>query len=84
VPKDNLLITFVQRDTPPHSATYVILEWTAKPTRLYQVKRRAALDPASPWEIFLTPDILGWNNVGFDDPGPQRFYRIDVVRPLMP
>lgn len=81
---DNLRITFMQRDQPPHSPTYVILEWTSEPTRLYQVWRRAGLEPGWPWELFIISDLLGWSNVGFDDDGPQRFYRIEVVRPLMP
>ena len=62
----------------------MILQWTAKPTRLYQVERRAAFDVSSPWVTHITYDVPGWDNVGFDNVGPQYFYRIRAVRPLMP
>ena len=63
------------------SGTYNTLWWTSKPTRLYQVERCASLDGSSPWETIITNDVPGWNNVGFDNTGPQHFYRIRVVQP---
>jgi hypothetical protein len=63
------------------SGTYNTLWWTSKSTRLYQVERRESLDAASPWETIITNAAPGWNNVGFDNTGPQYFYRIRAVRP---
>jgi hypothetical protein len=76
---DNLRITLFTR-----SGTYNTLWWTSEPTRFYRVERRAALDVASPWETILSYDWPGWNNVGFDNTGPQYFYRIRAVRSLAP
>ena len=73
--KDYLHITSFTRD-----GTYNTLWWTSKPTRLYQVQRRETLDAASPWETIITT-APGWNNVGFDNTGPQYFYRIQAVQP---
>jgi hypothetical protein len=64
--------------------SYNMLWWTAKPTRFYRVERRAAFDVASPWETHISYDWPGWSNVGFDNFGPQYFYRIRTVRPLAP
>ena len=64
--------------------TYNSLRWTAEPTRLYRVERRTAFDVASPWETHISYDWPGWDNVGFDNFGPQYFYRIRAVRPLLP
>jgi hypothetical protein len=66
------------------NGSYNSLWWTSKPTRLYRVERRAAFDDSSSWETHITYDVPGWNNVGFDNFGPQYFYRIRAVRPLMP
>ncbi len=63
------------------SGTYNTLWWTSKPTRLYQVQRRESLAAASPWETIITNAAPGWNNVGFDNTGPQHFYRIQAVQP---
>ena len=63
------------------NGTYNTLSWTSKATRLYQVERRAVLDASSAWEIMITNAAPGWNNVGFDNTGPQYFYRITAVRP---
>ena len=63
------------------SGTYNTLWWTSKSTRLYQVDRNASLDAASPWETIITNTVPGWNNVGFDNTGPQYFYRIRAVQP---
>ena len=78
-PNDNLRITFYSRN-----GTYNLLRWTSKPTRLYRIDWRAAFDVASPWETLFSYDWLGWNNVGFDNTGPQYFYRIRAVKPLSP
>ncbi len=63
------------------SGTYNTLWWTSKPTRLYQVERCAALEPSSLWETIITNATPGWNNAGFDNTGPQYFYRIRAVQP---
>jgi parallel beta-helix repeat protein len=63
------------------NGTYNTLWWTSKSTRLYQVQRREKLDDASPWETIITNVAPGWNNVGFDNTGPQYFYRIQAVWP---
>jgi hypothetical protein len=83
---DNLRITYMERGVPPHSPTYMMLEWTSKPTRFYHLEQRAAFNPASPWEQYVTgfESIPGWTSVGFDEFAPKYFYRIQVVRPLMP
>ncbi len=83
-PNDNLRITHIERGVPPHSPTYMILEWTSQPTRFYRVERRAAFDAASPWETLISQDLLGWDTVGFDSTGTRYFYRIRAERPLMP
>lgn len=67
-----------------HNGSYNLLSWTSKSTRLYQVERRTTLDVSSAWESYIVSDLLGWNNVEFHDTGPQYFYRIRSVRPLMP
>ena len=63
------------------SGTYNTLWWTSKSTRLYQVQRRETLGDISPWETIITNATPGWNNVGFDNTGPQNFYRILAVQP---
>ncbi len=63
------------------SGTYNTLWWASKSTRLYQVERRERFEAASPWETIITNAVPGWNNVGFDNMGPQYFYRIRAVRP---
>jgi hypothetical protein len=73
---DYLHITSFTRE-----GTYNLLQWTSKTTRLYRVERRETLAGASPWETIITNAAPGWNNVGFDNTGPQYFYRIQVVRP---
>ncbi len=78
-PADNLRIVSFTRE-----GTYNLIEWTSKPDRLYRVERRPALDPLSPWEPYLSYDLLNWTSVGFDSTGQQYFYRVRVLRPLMP
>ena len=73
---DNLRITSFTR-----SGTYNTLWWTSKSTRLYRVERRETVGDASSWETIITNATPGWNNVGFDNSGPQYFYRIQVVWP---
>jgi hypothetical protein len=63
------------------SGTYNQLWWASKSTRLYQVQRRQSFDAASSWETIITNATPGWNNVGFDNMGPQYFYRIQAVQP---
>ncbi len=63
------------------NGTHNTLAWTSKPTRLYRVERCATLGAPSPWETVLTSTMPGWNNVGFDDPGPRYFYRIRAIQP---
>jgi formylglycine-generating enzyme required for sulfatase activity len=76
---DNLRITSYAR-----AGSYNTLWWTAKPTRLYSVERRAAFEVASPWETAVSYDVAGKDNAGFDNTGPQYFYRIRAGRPLVP
>jgi Bacterial TSP3 repeat len=78
-PNDNLRITLFTR-----VGTYNTLWWTSEPDRFYRVERRAALGAASPWETYLSYDLLNWSSVGFNSTAPQHFYRIRAVRPLMP
>jgi hypothetical protein len=73
---DFLHITSFTRD-----GTYNTLWWTSKSTRLYRVERRETLDDTSAWETIVTNAVPGWNNVGFDNTGPQYFYRIQAVWP---
>jgi hypothetical protein len=82
---DNLLITFFQRGFGG-DPNRIDLMWTSQPMRFYRVQHRAGLDAGSPWaELTLGfENLLGWNNVGFDDPGAQNFYRIRAFRPLAP
>jgi len=83
---DYLRITNIERGVPPHSPTYLIVEWTSEPIRIYRLERRAALDSASPWEHHVTgfENLLGWTAVGFDESAQQHFYRVQARRPLMP
>ncbi|HTY87908.1 MAG TPA: choice-of-anchor Q domain-containing protein [Candidatus Acidoferrum sp.] len=74
--QDYLHITRYTRE-----GTYNTLWWTSKSTRLYQVQRCVVLDGSSPWETIITNALAGWNNVGFDNMGPQYFYRISAVPP---
>jgi hypothetical protein len=74
--KDCLRITSLTR-----SGTYNTLWWASKSTRLYEVQRRAALDASSAWDTIITNSAPGWNNVGFDNMGPQYFYRVGAVQP---
>ena len=76
---DNLRITSFTR-----SGTYNTLWWTSQPNRLYRVERRTDLGGDSPWETYLSFDVPGSNNVGFDSTSPGYFYRVQAVRPLMP
>jgi hypothetical protein len=72
---------FLRITTFTRSGTYNTLWWTSKSTRLYQVQRRESFDAASSWETIITNAMPGWNNVGFDNTGPQYFYRIQAVWP---
>jgi hypothetical protein len=72
---------YLRITTFTRTGTYNTLWWTSKPTRLYQVERCAVLDASSAWETIITNAAPGWNNVGFDNAGPQYFYRIRAVQP---
>ena len=76
---DNLRITSFTR-----TGTYNSLWWTSQSNRLYRVERCVAPDGLWPWETIMSYDWLGWNNIGFNNTGPQYFYRIRAVRPLTP
>jgi hypothetical protein len=73
---DFLCITNFTRD-----GAYNELRWSSKSTRLYRVERLDAFDGVSAWETIITNATPGWNNVGFDNTGPQYFYRIQAVQP---
>ncbi len=78
-PNDYLRITSLTRLDP-----LTDLQWTAKPTRFYEIQRRSAFDASSPWIGLGVPPILGFNSFNFSDSGSQSLYRIRVIRPLAP
>jgi hypothetical protein len=72
-PDDQLQITDFSGE-----GSYNLLGWTSKPSRLYRVERRSALDGASSWEIHISYDWPGWNHVGFNNYGLQYFLAIGL------
>ena len=84
-PNDYLHITTFNRGSGG-DPTYIDMAWSSKPTRFYALERRDAFDPASPWGQYTVgwENLLGWNNVGFNDTLTQRFYRVRAIRPLSP
>jgi hypothetical protein len=81
---DNLRITHIERGVPPHSPTYVIVQWTSEPTRFYTVQRRTTLDPADSWLEIFTSTSPGVTGLGLNQVGDHYFYRIRAFRPLAP
>lgn len=81
-PDDDLFITYFLLS----NTNEVEMAWTAKPTRLYRVEHRVALDTTNSWEELVMgfESLPGWNNVLFSDTGSRNFYRVRVIKPLSP
>jgi hypothetical protein len=67
-------------------ANRVELKWMSTSVRCYAIDVCTNLSPSSAWRPYTTgyENLLGWNNLVFTDTAPRRFYRVRVVRPLMP
>jgi hypothetical protein len=69
------------------NGTNASVTWTSRPTRFYRVQKRADFSPGSSW----VDSGLGLISPGAgpvttralaDSPEPERFLRIEAVRPL--
>lgn len=85
-PNSNLRITTYAAD-PGGSPDK--LEWTSVATRLYRIEKRNDLNPGSVWSDIglglISPDPGAMTTRNFADPAsPQRFFRIEAVKPLSP
>ena len=65
------------------------LKWASKPSRHYHIEERLSLNPSSPWvdsSLGLITHDPGATTTrsGFSAPSSQHFFRIEVVRPLVP
>jgi hypothetical protein len=65
------------------------ITWTSRPTRQYHIQKRGDLNPGFSWTDsglgLISPDSGTTTTRMFTDSlSPQRFFRIDVVKPLSP
>jgi fibronectin type III domain protein len=65
----------------------VSITWLSRPTRLYRVEYRSALDPANPWTKsaldLIRPDAGATTTRAFLDPDTDlRFFRIEALCPV--
>jgi len=83
---DNLRITAFGFGS---NGTNASVTWTSQPTRFYRVQTRADFSPGSVWTDsglgLISPDTGPTTTRALaDSPAPERFLRIEVVRPLWP
>jgi hypothetical protein len=68
--------------------TAVAVTWESVPTRNYYLQKRLSLDPSSQWFDsglgLISPDGLSTTRTIIDTNAPERFYRVQAVRPLAP
>lgn len=67
----------------------ITLEWTSRPTRKYQVQRRAAFEATAPWQDvglqLENPDAGVTTTRSYAEPaGAQDFFRVRIIKPLSP
>jgi hypothetical protein len=65
------------------------VSWTSRPTRVYRIQYRTDLNPPTPWlqaMALSTPDAgpTTTRTIHFDVPSPQRYFRVEAVKPLSP
>jgi hypothetical protein len=65
------------------------ITWTSRPTRLYHIQKRTQLEPGFLWSDIglglISPDAGSTTSRAFtDSPSPQRFFRVEAVKPLSP
>jgi len=85
-PDSNLRITAYSPDPGGSPAK---IEWTSVASRLYHIQRRTDLNPGSLWSDIglglISPDAGATTTRVFTDPAsPQRFFRIEAIKPLSP
>lgn len=65
------------------------LTWTSEPTRQYRVQYRTSLDPNSSWitlNSLFGPDtgLSRTETINLGSSSPQRFFRVEAIKPLSP
>lgn len=86
-PGSNLRITRYAADPGGSPAR---IQWTSVASRLYRIQKRTDLNPGSAWTdigLGLIPPDSGATTTtrNFTDPAsPQRFFRIEAIKPLWP
>jgi hypothetical protein len=85
-PNSALRITFFSASGMGTSDT---ITWTSRPTRQYHLQKRTDLNAPSSWGDsgfgLIAPSPGTTTTVVFGDPlSPQRFFRIEAVKPLSP
>jgi hypothetical protein len=85
-PNSNLRITGYSADPGGSPAK---IEWTSVASRLYHIQKRTDLNPGSAWSDIglglISPDAGPTTTRNFTDPAsPQRFFRIEAIKPLSP
>lgn len=84
-PNSDLEITALSA-SPGGTATTVT--WESVLTRNYYLQKRLSLDSNSPWLDsglgLISPDGASTTRVIIDTNAPERFYRVEAVRPLAP
>jgi len=85
-PDSNLRITAYSPDPGGSPAK---IEWTSVASRLYHIQKRTDLNPGSIWSDaglgLISPDPGATTTRNFTDPAsPQRFFRIEAIKPLSP
>jgi hypothetical protein len=83
-PNSNLRITAYAADPGGSPAR---IQWTSVASRLYRIQKRTDLNPGSIWSDIglglISPSAGTTTTRGFTDPAsPQRFFRIEAVKPL--
>jgi hypothetical protein len=85
-PNSNLRITAI---STPAGGSPVTLTWTSVESRLYRIRETNDVTAASPWTevgLGLIPPAAGptTSRTFADAPSPQRFFRVEAVKPLSP
>src|SRR5262249_35674526 len=87
-PKDADSDLAITAFNPTTAGTLATVTWESVLTRNYYVQKRLSLDPGSPWLDsglgLISPDGSSTTRLIPDTNAPQRFYRVQAVRPLAP
>jgi hypothetical protein len=74
--------------TAAPGGTNATVTWESVLTRNYHLQKRLSLDPGSPWLDsglgLISPDGASTTRLITDTNAPERFYRVQAVRPLAP